>query len=357
MPQRSKVITMLPPYIRQEIERRLFGNGFRDYEGLAQWAQAQGYNISDDSLWRYGRALQQQFTATQLTVRQACALADRSADYEGSMAQALITVAQQKALASLLEMEQVKPADLNAVANLTRAAIAQQRQAAEHKARAEQGGGDGGSGRVAQASLPADTNRAPLKPPQATAPAATVTPQYQAGPAAVQDANDQTRLPAEPQTQKMSILSNAKDAVAQASTPAHLIRRGGDDERSIPVEGGSLISLDRAPSAGVQPASHRASPRIAADLCGSPPIYTPPISASASSVAWVVGGRTDERIEVHSGHSVKRFLQSVVSGNERRTAATARLSRQSPIPASSRLLLFSAIDRGSSGSRSAPQRG
>jgi hypothetical protein len=331
---------MLPPYIRQEIERRLFGNGFRDYEGLAQWAQAQGYNISDDSLWRYGRALQQQFTATQLTVRQACALAERSADYEGSMAQALITVAQQKALASLLEMEQVKPADLNAVANLTRAAIAQQRQAAELKARAEQGGGDGGSGRVAQASLPADTNRAPLKPPQATATAATVTPQYQAGPAAVQDANDQTRLPAEPQTQKMSILSNAKDAVAQASLPAHLIRRGGrqmnandtaaqastpdylirmggDDERSIPVEGGSLISLDRAPSAGVQPASHRASPRIAADPCGSPPIYTPPISASASSLARVVDGRTDERIEVHSGHSVKRFLQSAVSGNER----------------------------------------
>jgi hypothetical protein len=320
---------MLPPYIRQEIERRLFGNGFRDYEGLAQWAQAQGYNISDDSLWRYGRALQQQFTATQLTVRQACALADRSADYEGSMAQALITVAQQKALASLLEMEQVKPADLNAVANLTRAAIAQQRQAAELKARAEQGGGDGGSGRVAQASLPADTNRAPLKPPQATATAATVTPQYQAGPAAVQDANDQTRLPAEPQTQKMSILSNAKDAVAQASTPAHLIRMGGDDERSIPVEGGSLISLDRAPSAGVQPASHRASPRIAADPCGSPPIYTnPPISASASSLARVVGGRTDERIEVHSGHSVKRFLQSAVSGNER----THGSSRQTLTP-------------------------
>jgi hypothetical protein len=35
MPPRSKGITMLPPYLRDEIERRLFGNGFRDYEGLA----------------------------------------------------------------------------------------------------------------------------------------------------------------------------------------------------------------------------------------------------------------------------------------------------------------------------------
>ena len=60
MPPRSKVITMLPSYVRQEIEHRLFENGFRDYEGLAQWVGGQGYEISGDSLWRYDRALQQQ---------------------------------------------------------------------------------------------------------------------------------------------------------------------------------------------------------------------------------------------------------------------------------------------------------
>jgi hypothetical protein len=37
MPPRSNVIIMLPAYVRQEVERRLFENGFRDYEGLAQW--------------------------------------------------------------------------------------------------------------------------------------------------------------------------------------------------------------------------------------------------------------------------------------------------------------------------------
>src|SRR5438132_6405686 len=266
MPPRSQVITMLPAYLREEIERRLFGNGFRDYEGLAQWVSGQGYNISDDSLWRYGRTLQQQFAATRLTVLQARALAERSADYESSMAQALITVAQQKALTTLLEMEQVRPADLNAIANLTRAAITQQRQSAELKAEDDQ---RGGGGRVAQPSPPVDTSRAPLQPPPATLPAATVTPRHQTGPAAVHDAGDQKRLPAEAQTQEMSILSNAKDAVARASLPAHLTLRGGrrmnaqdtvaqasppapliwsggDDERSIPIACGSPISLDSA---------------------------------------------------------------------------------------------------------------
>jgi hypothetical protein len=132
---RSNVVTMLPPYIRQEIERRLFDNGFRDYEGLAQWVRGQGYEISDDSLWRYGHGLQQQFAAARITMLQARAWADLSAGSEGSMAMALITIAQQKAIASLLETEQVKPADLNAIANLIRAGLAHQRSTAERSSR------------------------------------------------------------------------------------------------------------------------------------------------------------------------------------------------------------------------------
>src|SRR5713226_6794688 len=83
MPPRSKVITMLPAYVRQEVDRRLFENGFRDYEGLAQWVRGQGYEISDDSLWRYGRALREHLAAADLTVRHARALAKLGEDYEG----------------------------------------------------------------------------------------------------------------------------------------------------------------------------------------------------------------------------------------------------------------------------------
>jgi hypothetical protein len=86
---------------------------------------------------RYGRALQQQLAAAELTVRHAHALAKFGADHEDLTALALITVAQQRALDSLLEMDEVRPADLNAIANLTRAAIAQQWWAAESKERDE----------------------------------------------------------------------------------------------------------------------------------------------------------------------------------------------------------------------------
>jgi hypothetical protein len=69
----------------------------------------------------------------------------------------------------------------------------------------------------------------------------------------------------------MSILSEASDAVAQASLPAHLIWRGGDDSAASPVP---LNSLDSAPAAGIQPVSHRGSPRIAADPSRSRPMAT-----------------------------------------------------------------------------------
>jgi hypothetical protein len=58
MPPRSQVIAILPAHIRRETERRLFKNGLRDYAGLAQLVRGEGYNISDDSLWRYGRSHQ-----------------------------------------------------------------------------------------------------------------------------------------------------------------------------------------------------------------------------------------------------------------------------------------------------------
>jgi hypothetical protein len=106
MPPRSKVITMLPAYLRQEVERRLFENGFRDYEGLAQWLRVQGYEISDDSLWRYGRNLQQQLTSVRLTMRLA---AELTADQQPWTPQAPIRIAQQKALATLARRKKSHP--------------------------------------------------------------------------------------------------------------------------------------------------------------------------------------------------------------------------------------------------------
>jgi uncharacterized protein with von Willebrand factor type A (vWA) domain len=49
---------------------------FSDYEGLAEWVRQQGYDISDDSLWRYGKALKQEFTSVRFSLFQARLLAD-----------------------------------------------------------------------------------------------------------------------------------------------------------------------------------------------------------------------------------------------------------------------------------------
>jgi len=242
MPPRSKVITMLPAHIRQEVERRLFENGFSDCEGLAQWVRGQGYEISDDSLWRYGHGLQQRLAAMRLTVRLAGAMGELADDNEALMARALITIAQQKALESLAEKEEVTPGDLNAIANLTRAAIAQQRWAAQMKRQGQQprqAALDGKCGldnsHPRRNSLSAN---APRERSHAAALAASEEPAGRSEPGRETSPGAERRAPREqppPQT-------------------------------GVVVDGTSITARDTAFVARIEPALYPASPRIAADL-------------------------------------------------------------------------------------------
>jgi uncharacterized protein YdiU (UPF0061 family) len=131
MPPRSKVITALPSHIRKKVERRMLAKRFSDYEGLAEWVRQQGYDISDDSLWRYGKSLRQQFTAAQFSLLQARMLADQAPDHKGRMIHALIQVVQQKLLSALAQAEEINHADftqlVHAVADLSRVSLAHQR--------------------------------------------------------------------------------------------------------------------------------------------------------------------------------------------------------------------------------------
>src|SRR5438105_1569368 len=56
MPARSQAITMLPAHLRSEIERPVFQNGFRDYEGLAKWVR--------EDWWRCGATNRIRLTET-----------------------------------------------------------------------------------------------------------------------------------------------------------------------------------------------------------------------------------------------------------------------------------------------------
>jgi len=231
---------MLPAYIRQEVERRLFENGFRDYEGLAQWVRGQGYEISDDSLWRYGHSLQQQLAAVRLTVRLAGAIGELAEDNQ-PLARALITIAQQKALESLAEKEDVTPGDLNAIANLTRAALAQQRRDAQMKRQGQQPHQAALDGKCrADNSHPrGDSLRASASRERgrAAALAASEEPAGRSEPARETNSGEVRRAPAE-------------------QPPPHT---------GIAVDGTSITARDPGFAARIEPALYRASPRIAED--------------------------------------------------------------------------------------------
>ncbi len=122
---------MLPPHIRKQVERRMLAKRFSDYEGLAEWVRQQGYDISDDSLWRYGKSLKREFTAAQFSLLQARMLADQAPDHKGRMMQALIQVVQQKLMSALAQVEEIDHTDItrlvHAVADLSRISLAHQR--------------------------------------------------------------------------------------------------------------------------------------------------------------------------------------------------------------------------------------
>src|SRR5216683_5115546 len=138
MPPRSNVIVTFPAHLRAEVERRMAESGFSDYRGLAEWVRQQGYEISDDSLWRYGKGIQRQLAAAQMAVHQARALTEATRDGGVLLIEVIMTVVEQKVLSKLIEGEQIENSDirlLNAAANLARATVFHQRRADEVQAR------------------------------------------------------------------------------------------------------------------------------------------------------------------------------------------------------------------------------
>jgi Protein of unknown function (DUF3486) len=71
---RSKIET-LPAAVRAELDRLIVERAFSGYKALAEWLQAQGYRIADDSVQRYGVRLRRQLKALELTRHHAQALA------------------------------------------------------------------------------------------------------------------------------------------------------------------------------------------------------------------------------------------------------------------------------------------
>lgn len=142
MGQRSKILD-LPEATRADLDAKLISRGFRGYEELEAWLEAQGYEIGKSSIHRYGSKLEQRVAELKRSTDQAKALVAASPDEAGDMSEALMRLLQEKLFTLLMEMD-VDPenASLGAIAKamapLARASIALKKYSSEvaEKARA-----------------------------------------------------------------------------------------------------------------------------------------------------------------------------------------------------------------------------
>lgn len=92
MPLRSRIVYDLPPELREELEQRIIRDGYSRYAAHADWLMERGHAISQASLQRYGRNLQQ-IERIRIATREATALRDSTAD-DGQLADATIRLLQ-----------------------------------------------------------------------------------------------------------------------------------------------------------------------------------------------------------------------------------------------------------------------
>lgn len=111
MPRRSSILEV-PQAIRDDLNGRLLANGFSDYEALAGWLQAQGYEISKSALHRWGQDLEAEFAGAMADARRAAELGRALAgeDDGSGLRRATTVMAQETLLRVLMGLRQAEQA-------------------------------------------------------------------------------------------------------------------------------------------------------------------------------------------------------------------------------------------------------
>ena len=142
MPKRSSIL-QLPEEVQAELNKRLVKNGFADYQGLADWLDEKGFQISKSSIHRHGQQFEERLAAIKVATEQAKAITAAVGDEEGAMNEALIRLVQERAFEVLVNLQtddpekfaKVFPKMGMMVARLGRAAVTQKKWMAEVKAK------------------------------------------------------------------------------------------------------------------------------------------------------------------------------------------------------------------------------
>lgn len=97
MGKKSKVLTVLPEAVREELNQKLISSSFTGYEALEDWLRNQGYEISESSIYRYSVKFQEELRNLEVAAAEAKAIVGSVPDDEDAVAQALTKLAQGKA--------------------------------------------------------------------------------------------------------------------------------------------------------------------------------------------------------------------------------------------------------------------
>lgn len=137
-------VALLPEDLRREFEGRLIRGAFSGYEALSDWLAEQGYEISKSVLHKHGQALKRKLAAIEASTRAAQLIAEAAPDEQDHRSEALMSLLQTDLFGMLVNLQEAEEADpeervkllstaARAIADLSRASVAQKRWAASVK--------------------------------------------------------------------------------------------------------------------------------------------------------------------------------------------------------------------------------
>lgn len=139
-------IALLPDNVRAELDALLIRRAFSGYHDLAAWLNAQGYEIGKTAIHAYGQGLKRKLAAIRASTEAARLIAEAAPDEEDRRSEAVMSLVQSDMFAMLVALQEAENADpqerikllgsaARAIADLSRASIAQKKHAAAVQAR------------------------------------------------------------------------------------------------------------------------------------------------------------------------------------------------------------------------------
>jgi len=145
MPPPAK-IALLPRETRAELDALLIRRAFSDYDGLSAWLSERGFEIGKTAIHTYGQNLKRKLAAISASTEAARLIAEAAPDEEDRRSEAVMSLVQSDMFAMLVALQDAEDADpqervkllssaARAIADLSRASIAQKKHASAVQAK------------------------------------------------------------------------------------------------------------------------------------------------------------------------------------------------------------------------------